>query len=70
MQSENYEGYSIWDPRKQADILQLKRYAGSGTITRNNRLIEASGVLDLFDTEEEAQYAGLSWARACVDNHR
>ncbi|SAK83004.1 transposase [Caballeronia arationis] len=71
MQSENYERYSIWGHAilQQADILQPGRYAASGTITRNNRLIEASGVLGLFDTEEEAEVAGLGWARAWIDSH-
>ncbi|WP_087656699.1 hypothetical protein [Caballeronia terrestris] len=65
------DGYSIWGHAilQQADILQPEKYAAGGTITRNNRLVDASGVLGLFDTEEEAQYAGLSWARAGVDSH-
>jgi isopentenyl diphosphate isomerase/L-lactate dehydrogenase-like FMN-dependent dehydrogenase len=32
-------------------------------------MVEASGILGVFDTEEEAQFAGLGWARAWVDNH-
>jgi hypothetical protein len=71
MEVENYRGYRIWGHAivQQEDILQPERYAASGTITQNNRLVEASGVLGAFDTEQEAQLVGLSWARAWVDNH-
>jgi hypothetical protein len=71
MESESCRGYNFWGHaiRQQEDILQPERYAASGTITRNNKLIETSGVLGLFDTEEEAQHAGLAWARAWVDCH-
>jgi len=71
MESESYRGYSIWGHAilQLEDILQPERYAGSGTITRSNKLIEGSGVLGYFDTEEEAQHAGLDWARAWVDSH-
>ena len=66
MESESYRGYSVWGHAivQQEDILKPERYAASGTITRNNKLIEASGVLGLFDTEEQAQQAGLAWACA------
>jgi hypothetical protein len=71
MEVENYRGYRIWGHAivQQEDVLQPERYAASGTITQNNRLVEASGVLGAFETEEEAQLVGLSWARAWVDNH-
>ncbi|MCG5078512.1 hypothetical protein [Paraburkholderia tagetis] len=71
MESERYSGYSVWGHaiRQQADILQPERFAASGTITRNGKLIEASGVLGYFHTEDEAQHAGLDWARAWIDNH-
>ena len=49
--------------------MQPDRYAASGTITQNNKLVEASGVLGVFDTEDEARVAGLEWARAWIDNH-
>ncbi|MGF6774911.1 hypothetical protein [Paraburkholderia sp. GAS334] len=71
MQSESYNGYNFWGHAilQQEDILQPERYAASGTITQNNKLVEASGVLGYFDTDEEAQQAGLAWARAWVDSH-
>jgi hypothetical protein len=71
MQSEKYKGYVLWGHAilQQKDILQVEKYAASGTITRDNRVIEASGVLDDFATEEEAETMGLAWARAWVDNH-
>jgi hypothetical protein len=31
--------------------------------------LKPSGALGAFDTEEEAELAGLAWARAWVDNH-
>lgn len=71
MQSENYNSYCVWGHAilQQEDILQPERYAASGTITQHNRLVETSGVLGFFDTEEDAQQAGLSWARAWADSH-
>jgi hypothetical protein len=70
MESASYRGYIIWRHAimQQEDILQPERYAGSGTITRSKKLIEASGVLGHFDTEEETQQYGLDWARAWVDH--
>ena len=71
MQTELYKGYAVWGHAiaQQEKLLERERYAASGTITRDNKLVEASGVLDVFDSEQEAQDAGLSWARAWVDSH-
>jgi hypothetical protein len=71
MERETYKGYVLWGHAiaQQVEILTPDRYAGSGTVTRDNQLVEASGVLDLFDSEDAAQDAGLSWARAWVDTH-
>jgi hypothetical protein len=72
MESGSYKGYRIFGHAtlQQEDILSPERYAGSGTITCDTKMVEASGVFGVFDTEEEAQLAGLGWARAWVDNHR
>lgn len=71
MESGSYNGYRIFGHAilQQEDILSPARYAGSGTITSDTKMVEASGVLGVFDTEEEAQFAGLGWARAWVDSH-
>ncbi|MFL9936015.1 hypothetical protein P0D88_44895 [Paraburkholderia sp. RL18-103-BIB-C] len=70
MESQSYHGYSVWHAiRQQEDILLPECYAASGTITKGGKLIEASGVLDYFESEDEAQHAGLDWARAWVDAH-
>jgi hypothetical protein len=71
MESGSYKGYRIFGHAilQQEDLLSPERYAGSGTITRDTKMVDASGVLGVFDTEEEAQLAGLGWARAWVDNH-
>ena len=71
MESERYNGYKAWGHAilQQEDILAQERYAASGTIFQNNKLVEASGVLGYFDTEEEAQQAGLAWARTWIDSH-
>jgi hypothetical protein len=71
MEAESYKGYRIFGHAivQQEGILSPERYAGSGTITRDTKMVEASGVLGVFDTEEEAQLAGLGWARAWVDSH-
>ncbi len=71
MEAETYKGYQIWGHAilQQDEIMQPDRYASSGTITQNNRLVEASSVLGVYDTEDEARAAGLEWARAWVDSH-
>ena len=71
MESEAYKGYRIFGHAivQQEDILTPERFAASGTITRGTEIVEASGVLGIFDTEEGAQFAGLDWARAWIDKH-
>ncbi|CAM2195954.1 protein of unknown function [Paraburkholderia kururiensis] len=39
------------------------------TVTRNNKLVETSGVLGNFESENQAQLVGLDWCRAWVDSH-
>ncbi|CAB3774355.1 hypothetical protein LMG29542_07744 [Paraburkholderia humisilvae] len=65
MQSGFYKGYSIWGHA----IPEGDRYAANGTITHESRVIEGSGVLGYFTAEEDAQVAGLAWARAWIDRH-
>lgn len=71
MERETYKGYDLWGHAiaQQAELLTPERYAGGGTIIQGNKLICTSGVLDLFDSEEEAQDAGIAWAKAWVDTH-
>ncbi|EUC16601.1 hypothetical protein PMI06_004826 [Burkholderia sp. BT03] len=59
MQGEKYRGYVLWGHAllQQEDIPQAERYAASGTINRDTKVIEASGVLDTFVSEEEADAA-------------
>lgn len=70
MGNETYKGYAM-GPGDCAtgDLLTPDRYAASGTVTRDQKFVEASGVLGLFDTEEVALGADMSWARAWVDSH-
>jgi hypothetical protein len=65
MQTRYYKGYSIWGHA----IRQQDRYASSGTITAGTKVVEASGILEHFSTEEEAETVGLEWAEAWVDSH-
>ncbi|QCP48285.1 hypothetical protein FAZ95_03235 [Trinickia violacea] len=65
MDAELYKGYSIWGHA----IRQSHGYAASGTITRSNKLVEASGVLGSFESEDEGEFVGLDWCRAWVDSH-
>jgi hypothetical protein len=65
MESEIYKGYAIWGHA----IIQDHGYAASGTIMRGSKMVEGSGVLGRFETEEEARLSGLDWARAWVDSH-
>jgi hypothetical protein len=73
MESSDYKGFRLWGhailQQEGEGIVQPERYAASGTITRGGKLVEASGILGLFDLEEEAHHAGLDWARAWVDAH-
>ncbi len=45
MESGSYKGYRIFGHAilQQEDILSPERYAGSGTITRDTKMVEASG---------------------------
>jgi len=54
----------------QDEQVAPERFAGSGTITRDRKPEKVSGVIGVLDTEQEAQEAGLAWARAWVDSHR
>ncbi|MEM5386679.1 hypothetical protein VSR68_24200 [Paraburkholderia phymatum] len=69
MRSEKHQGYMLWGHAilQQEGRVNTERYAASGTITKDNRVVEASGVLGEFGTEEEAELAGIQWARAWVD---
>lgn len=71
MEREIYRGYAVWGHSiaQQQELLEPKKYAASGTVTRDTKFVEASGILGIFDTADEAQAAGLSWAKAWVDNH-
>ncbi|RKE23759.1 hypothetical protein B0G76_8440 [Paraburkholderia sp. BL23I1N1] len=70
MQSEQYKGYMLWGHAilQQKEILHPERYAASGTIKKDNGVVEASGVFGQFDTGAEAELAGIRWARAWLDN--
>lgn len=63
MQAEKYRGYTRWSHAilKQEDILQPAQFAGSGTVTRDTKVVEVSGVLGSFDIDEEAELVSLSW---------
>jgi hypothetical protein len=65
MGAETYKGYSLWGHA----IRQGHESAASGTVTQDNKLVETSGVLGTFETENEAQLVGLDWCRAWVDGH-
>lgn len=54
MDAKLYKGYSIWGHA----IRQGHRYAASGTVTRDNKLVKKPGVLGSPETEEEAEAAG------------
>jgi hypothetical protein len=71
MEQERYKGYLIWGHAipQQSDILAPEQYAGSGTITAGSKVVEASGVLGIFEREQQASAAGIAWARAWVDSH-
>ncbi|MFX1715562.1 hypothetical protein [Paraburkholderia sp. A1RO-5L] len=71
MQSETYRGFSVWGHaiKEQQEILEHERYAASGTVTRDGKFVQASGILAVLDSEADAENMGLEWARAWVDSH-
>lgn len=71
MQTDQYRGYTLWGHAilQQEDVVRPERFAGSGTIVRDSKVVVASGVLGVFGVDEEAESAGLSWCRAWVDSH-
>jgi hypothetical protein len=62
MGSGIYKGYRIFGHaiHQQEDILLPERYAARGTIIGETKMVEASGILGVFDTKEEAQLVGLN----------
>jgi hypothetical protein len=66
MKRETYKDFAVWGHSiaQQEVLLEPERYAPSGTVTRNSKFVQASGILGVFDTEEEAKEIGLAWARA------
>ncbi|WP_434666675.1 hypothetical protein P5W99_37255 [Paraburkholderia sp. A3BS-1L] len=54
MEHETSKGYALWGHaiEQQQDLLAPDRYAASGTDTRAQKLVEASGILELFDTSQ------------------
>jgi hypothetical protein len=71
MESETYRGYVLWEHviREQPGVFERERYAASGTVTKGGKFVEASGILEVVDSEPDAEQLGLEWARAQVDNH-
>jgi hypothetical protein len=65
METEVYKGYSIYGH----SIEQKTGYGASGTVVRDERVVQSSGILAIFSTEEEALHAGLEWAREWIDGH-
>ncbi|CAB3691086.1 hypothetical protein [Paraburkholderia rhynchosiae] len=71
MQADEFRGYALWGHAIEAheNGRHSTRFAASGTITRDKKFVEASGVLGLFDAAQDAEEAGLAWARAWIDSH-
>ena len=67
MRSEQHRGFMLWGHAilQQREILHPERYAASGTITKDNKVVEASGVLGEFETEEDAE-SGRYPVGACL----
>ncbi|NVH73720.1 hypothetical protein FSB08_14385 [Paraburkholderia sp. JPY432] len=63
MEAQIYKGYALYGH----SIHEGEVFAAGGTVLRAGRLVGASGVLELFQTEVEAMAAGISWAREWVD---
>jgi hypothetical protein len=63
METEVYKGFSIYGH----SIEHEAGYAASGTVVRDDRVVQSSGILAIFPTDEEALLAGLAWAREWID---
>jgi len=57
MQTEKYHGYTLWGHAilQQGNIPAGERFAGSGTITCDTKVVDVSGILGSFGTEEQAE---------------
>jgi cell division GTPase FtsZ len=70
MQADEFRGYALWGHAiEEGKVRSTARFAASGTITRDRKFVEASGVLGLFDAAQDAEEAGLEWARAWIESH-
>ena len=72
MNSEQYRGYTLWGHAilsKVEKTTTREKYAAGGTITKDGKIVDTSGVLNDLLTEDEAEAAGLLWGRAWVDSH-
>jgi hypothetical protein len=65
METEVYKGFSIYGH----SIEREAGYGASGTIMRDGRVVQSSGILDIYPTEEEALLTGIAWAREWIDSH-
>jgi hypothetical protein len=65
MHVDDYKGYLLYGH----SIEQPTGYAASGTVMRDGRVVESSGILEIFASDEEALNAGIAWAREWVDGH-
>jgi hypothetical protein len=55
MQSQKYRGYDVWGHaivEENNDDHRPERFAASGTITHGGKLVQVSGVLGHFESEE------------------
>ncbi|HKR44800.1 MAG TPA: hypothetical protein VJU59_34885 [Paraburkholderia sp.] len=65
METEVYKGYAIYGH----SINEGEVFASSGTVIKSGKVVGTSGVLEFFQTEEEAMAAGIAWAREWVDTN-
>lgn len=66
MQTEKCRGYALWGHAilQQDTLRQSARFAASGPITRGTSVVEVSGIVGVFPSEEQAESSGLAWCRA------
>jgi hypothetical protein len=71
MRTEKYRGYPLWGHAilQQEDNPRTERFVGSGTITRDTKVVHVSGIFGHFGTEEDAENAGIAWCRAWIESH-
>ncbi|SAL18588.1 hypothetical protein AWB64_01266 [Caballeronia sordidicola] len=65
MQTVGYKGFLLYGH----SIEQQDGFAASGTVVQDGKLVQSSGVLAVYQSDEDAMDAGVRWAQEWIDFH-